>query len=145
MSVEEEGELRRLLLSSGYSTLMPESAIAKREDGRPLLGGLFMVEGRPGNFRLIFDKRPTICGEKPWRWLELHMGAIFSRIRLQDDEPLRGSGSDLDSFFNRLKQHPSALARAAFGRKVSPEEAAERGLITSESSRQAVAVCGMGD
>ena len=45
----DEAELRKLLVSSGYSKLLPESMVAKRDDGRPLLGGLFMVEDRLGN------------------------------------------------------------------------------------------------
>ena len=140
----DERELRRLLVKSGYATLLPQECIATRDDGRLLLGGLFMVEDRPGKHRLIFDKRQTNAGEIPLRWLALPMGAMFSRIRLSDDQLMRGSGSDLDSFFNRLRQHESALPRAGFGRQVSPEEAAELGFFFTGPSRMAVKVIGMG-
>ena len=62
VELEAETKLCDLLLKMCFSTLLPESHIATREDGRPLLGGLCMVEDRPGKHRLIFDQRPTSLG-----------------------------------------------------------------------------------
>ena len=144
VSHEVEDVLRDLLLERGYSILVPESMLARKDDGRLLLGGLFMVEDRPGKLRLIFDKRSTNFGEVPLKWFQLLMGSMFGRLRLSDSQLLRGSGYDLESFFNRLRQHPSALPRAAFGRRVLPEVARCFGLDVREPCRQVVAVCGMG-
>ena len=72
------------------------------------------------------------------------MGSVLGRIRLEPDEQLRGSGTDIDSFFNQLRQHESALPRSAVGRRVSAEEARERGVVTDEPRRQVVRVVGMG-
>ena len=72
------------------------------------------------------------------------MGIMITRLRLRDPQELRGSGTDLDSYFNRLKQHESAMARSAFGRRIAPSEARELGFEFTEWARQAVAVTGMG-
>ena len=72
------------------------------------------------------------------------MGFMFCYIQLKDDEELRGSGSDIDSFFIRLRQCPNSLARSAFGRRVSIEEAAALRFLFSEPSRQVVRVASMG-
>ena len=44
---KDEIDLRHLLLTTGFSILLPESDLAKTLSGRVLLGGLFMVEDRP--------------------------------------------------------------------------------------------------
>ena len=103
-----------------------------------------MVEDRPGKHRVMFDRRSANAGEVALPWLELLVGFMFCYIQLKDDEELRGSGSDLDSFFNRLRQCPNSLARSAFGRRVSIEEAAALGVLFSEPSRQVVRVDSMG-
>ena len=72
------------------------------------------------------------------------MGSMFARVRLNDKHELRGSGSDLESFFNQLAQHPTGLSRSAFGREVSIEEAQRFGFTFREASRMVVSVCGMG-
>ena len=141
---KDEIDLRHLLLTTGFSILLPESDLAKAPSGRVLLGGLFMVEDRPGKYRLIYDRRPANREEHSLPWLRLPMGSMIARIRLADAFELRGSGSDLDSYFNRLLQHESALSRSAFGRQVSPNEAAKYGYKFEGPSRQVVAVCGMG-
>ena len=93
------------------------------------MNGLFTVEDRPGRFRLIFDKRPSNAGERNLEWLSLPMGSMFARVRLDDASELRASGSYRDSYFNRLRQHPKALASSAFGRQSSAGEAARLGFL----------------
>ena len=67
-----------------------------------------MVEDRPGKFRFTFDRRPANHDELHLPWLRLPMGAMLIRLALGDDQEARGSGSDVDSYFNRLRQHPGA-------------------------------------
>ena len=139
-----ESKLRELLLERQFACLIPESQIATSHEGRLMLNGMFAVEDRPGKHRLIFDKRPTNSCELSLPWLRLPMGFLFCRVKLRDDEELRCSGSDLDSFFNRLRQNPAILGRAAFGRQVSIEEASRLGYPMEEASRMAVRIIGMG-
>lgn len=56
VAAEEEATLRKLLLDCGYTELWPESQIERREDGRLILGGCFLVEDRPGKYRLICER-----------------------------------------------------------------------------------------
>ena len=102
----EEEKLREELLRRGFSCLIPESQVATTHEGRLILNGMFQVEDRPGKHRLIFDKRPSNLCERSLPWLELPLGVLFCRIKLAEDEELRCSGSDLDSYFNRLQQAP---------------------------------------
>ena len=141
---QDEAGLRHLLLTRRFTELRPESAIARRSDGRILLGGLFQVMDRPGKFRLIYDARPSNAGEVKLNWLNLPLGFLFAAIRLKAAEEVRGSGADVESYFPQLAQHPSALSRSAVGRAVLPQEAAEYGYDFSEPSRQVVRVLGMG-
>ena len=141
---KDEHLLRSALLKRGFSCLVPESKLLTDTDGGVLLNGLFMVQDRPGKYRLIFDKRPTNYLESALKWLELQMGCMFGRVRLQDDEDIRASGTDLDSYFNRLLQHGSAIAGAGFGRRIDPKTAKSLGFETEEHCRQAVTITGMG-
>ena len=144
VAAEQESDLRDLLLTRRFTELWPESRLARRSDGRVLLGGLFQVTDRPGKYRLIYDARPSNAGERKLDWLRLPLGFLFARIRLMAWEEVRGSGADIESYFPQLAQHESAMGRSAVGRAVSPEVAALYGYEFSEPSRQVVRVLGMG-
>ena len=59
---------------------------------------------------------------------------------------MRGSGADLDSFSNQLREHFSALGRNATGRRVTGAAAAALGLDPRRCYRQVVVVVvGMGN
>ena len=144
VSPSDEKIIREELLRRQASVLIPESEVATMSDGRLLLNGFFSIEDRPGKHRLIFDKRPTNAGEQRIHWQKWPLGSMLRRIILHNGWGIRGSGIDLDSFFNRLKNDVSALPRSAFGRRIPGEEVTDYGGIPGVTYRQALAIVGMG-
>jgi hypothetical protein len=139
-----EVPLRNLLFQIGYSAPVLEKHLDKYADGAPMLGGLFEVMDKPGKFRLIFDRRPCNLFEKRVKCRAIPMGWQCTRLIIRPHEGARGSGSDLDSYFNRLKNHESGLSRAGFGRVFDGKEIPEWNGIPGERYRQAIQVVAMG-
>ena len=104
------------LFESGTAIPFPVEHLAKRPNGSLLTSGLLCVKHTADTDRLIFDRRPRNAGEKRLNWARLPIGSQLSRIVLNPFHSLQGSGDDLQTFFPRLQQHPSALKRNAFGR-----------------------------
>ena len=137
-----ERELRSRLLASRMAVLIPEGAVAKREDGRLLLNGCFGV-AHPKGMRAIFDCRPANHGERRMRWMSLPCGPMLVNCRLRAHEALRGSGDDLSNWFYQLSECSDLVSRRAFGRSVSSEESAALGY-PAVPHRMALRVLGMG-
>lgn len=146
VSKAEEKKLRRLLLSRNWARLLPESKLARRKGGRRILNGVFLVEGRPGKYRLIVDSRPgNFCFHSLAPvLLRLPIGTMFTLLILRPHEHIRGSGTDLDAFLHRLGQHEDVFSYYAFGRRIDASEARELGAILDEPHRLVVAVMAMG-
>eukprot|EP00972_Heterocapsa_arctica_P038447 5663089-Heterocapsa_arctica.AAC.1 len=70
----DEVEFVRKLLAHGMGKLVPEEAIPRGMDARPLVGGWFCVDHRKGRLRLIFDRRPQNDTEFELGWIELPSG-----------------------------------------------------------------------
>ena len=58
-----EVRTRELMLSLGMAVLIEEDAVARRTDGRLLLGGMFRVAHKELSDRLIFDRSPQNANE----------------------------------------------------------------------------------
>ncbi len=85
-------DVRSVLLKSGMAKVVRKSLIAKSQDGRTLIGGLFSVLHKLLLDRLIFDRRLQNACEFRLRWARLLLGAMFVRIILKRGFHLRGSG-----------------------------------------------------
>lgn len=140
----EEEAVRELLFSCGYSEPSRESDITRTPDGKLIVGGLFVVEDRPGKYRLIYDGRgPNLCCKRV-HWMSLPLGSMFERIYIPLRWHLRGSGTDLDSYFNRLAQHETGSKMMAFGRRFDGSDALHWQCKRGETYRQQVCVVSMG-
>ena len=143
--VQEETPLLRRLLAAKMITLLPESVLPCRQDGRMLLGGLFSVRKNEKEDRLIFDRRPENATMDRLDWARLPAGACFCRLLLADNEILRGSGDDLRNYYYTLALPPDWVRFNGFGRRVARELVAEAGLDPTVPHRACLRVLGMGD
>ena len=89
-------------------------------DGKPLVAGFFPVDHSDKWDRLILDRRPQISRERRLSWLQLPLGALFTRVHLHRQQTIRASGYDLATYFSHFKEHSSglpfqAVARAFYG------------------------------
>ena len=140
-----EVRIRELMLSHGMAVLIQEDTVARRTDGRLLLGGMFCVAHKELPDRLIFDRRPQNASEARCPWAGLPMGPMLGKLRLRSHEGLRGSGDDLRTYFYQLRRHGSGLARNAFGRRIPGTDVTEYGGQPCKSYRPALWAVGMGD
>ncbi len=124
-------------------TLLPESQIARRPNGRLLLNGCFAVWHEHGQ-RAIFDCRPSNPGEERLRFTVLPNGCILASLRLGRQEGLRGSGDDLSNWFYQMKESPELWGRRAFGRQITGETAEAFGSSADGKLRMVLTVLGMG-
>jgi hypothetical protein len=143
VSPAEQRILRRRLMSAKMTLWLPESEIARREDGRLLLNGCFAVPHRKGQ-RAIFYGRPANAGEARLRWATLPNGPMLCDITLKRDEVLRASGDDLENYFYQWAEAESAIPRRAFGRRITGAEAVALGGQPGVHYRLALRVLGMG-
>ncbi len=141
----QEPALRRKLLRSRMCVLVPEHLVARRPDGRPLVGGLFCVSHKELLDRLICDRRPINWEEVRLGWARLPHGCQFCRVILHPDEHLRGSGDDLRTYFYQLQQLEELIPRNCVGRVFSGEGYEEFGGVASERYYLGFRVIGMGD
>ncbi len=80
---------RDWLVKTGMAVVTPESRLASKSDGRPLLNGCFALHHRKGQ-RDIFDARLANCGELRLPWTALPRGPVFVWARLMRTEALGG-------------------------------------------------------
>ena len=64
---------------------------------------------------MIFDRTPQNDGELRLGWVALPLGAQMCRLVIPRGFGIRGSGDDLRSYFNQLKNLEEAVPRSAFG------------------------------
>ena len=139
-SPQEEIKLRRKMFECGMGVLVLEAELPLNEQGRPLLAGAFMVDGK----RLIFDKRPTNFDERRFFWAHLPLGCQLVRLVLANGFGIRGSGDDLKAMFYQLLEHPGLLSRYAFGRRVTGDEAGSMNGVSNVDYRMCLNVIAMG-
>jgi hypothetical protein len=135
----------RKLLAHGMGKLMPEEAIPRGKDARPLVGGWFCVDHRKGRLRLIFDRRPQNDTEFELGWIELPSGPQMTRLILKPSETIRGSGDDLECWFYQLAHEPVWHDRNATGRRLRGADFSDYGGVAGEAYRFVLTVVGMGD
>ena len=140
----EDEAVENFLLQCGYAVPVPEAVIPRLPDGTLLRGGLFMIQDRPGKWRLLYDGRPPNDPVRSLDWLSLPQGKQLDQLIVPLGSDATGSGVDLDSYFNRLAQSESGLVRAAFGRSLPAEQLRALGLPTNIPHRLCVAVMAMG-
>ena len=78
--------------------------VACKDDGRPLLAGLFAVPHKASVARLIFDRRLQNLEEKRLGWARLPQGCQLCRLLVHKDESVRGSGDYLRTYLYNLAQ-----------------------------------------
>lgn len=145
VSKEEETGLMKRLLETGMVTLVPEDVIPRDRRGRILVGGLFSVGKNDSEDRLIFDRRPQNATMGKLTWAHLPAGACYSRMLLDDNQFLRGSGDDLRNYYYALKLPSNWVKHNAVGRRVAPELVQYFGFNPAVPHRACFRVLGMGD
>lgn len=145
VSKEEESGLIERLLRSKMVTLIPESSLPRRNDGRLMTGGFFCVKKNSEEDRLIFDRRPENATMRRLHWAELPSAACLTRMRLKDNEFLRGSGDDLRNYYCASSLPPGWERFNSVGRRVDPKLVKAWGGDLSIPHRAAMRVLGMGD
>ena len=141
----EEKNVAAKLLATGMAVLVPESKLPRREDGRLLTGGLFGVSKNSSEDRLIYDRRPENSTMPRLDWASLPSGACYTRMLLQPNEYLRGSGDDLRNYYYALKLPENWIKYNSVGRRVDKSLVATYGGDPSIPYRLCFRVLGMGD
>ena len=142
---QEEIGLMRKLLKHKMVVLVRECDLPKDSSGRLLNSGLFCVPKNEVEDRLILDRRPQNATMNRLSWAKLPAGACFSRLLLQPDEYLRGSGDDLRHFYYSLELPSNWIRYNSVGRIVDPILVREFGYDTAYRYRACFRVLGMGD
>ena len=141
----EEKNVAAKLLATGVAVLVPESELPRRGDGRLLTGGLFGVSKNSSEDRLIYDRRPENSTMPRLDWASLPSGACYTRMLLQPNEYLRGSGDDLRNYYYALKLPENWIKYNSVGRRVDKSLVATYGGDPSIPYRLCFRVLGMGD
>ena len=141
----EEKNVAAKLLATGMAVLVPESELPRRGDGRLLTGGLFGVSKNSSEDRLIHDRRPENSTMPRLDWASLPSGACYTRMLLQPNEYLRGSGDDLRNYYYALKLPENWIKYNSVGRRVDKSLVATYGGDPSIPYRLCFRVLGMGD
>ena len=141
----EENKLMRRLLESNMVKLIPEACLPRTESGSLLIGGFFCVAKNDQEDRLIYDRRPENRTMRRLDWAKLPSGACFTRLLLQPEEFLRGSGDDLRTFYFSLALPENWIPYNAVGRRVDPAIVKLWGGDPKIPYRAAMKVLGMGD
>ncbi len=142
---EEEAGLVRKLLAHGMVRLLPECELPHDKHGKLLCGGFFCVPKNTSEDRLIFDRRPENSTMERIVWAKLPAGACFTRMLLEPNQYLRGSGDDLRNFYYTLKLPESWVKYNSVGRRVDARVVQEAGGDPSIPYRMCLRVLGMGD
>ena len=141
----EERDVAAMLLETDMAVIIPEKLLPRRADGELLVGGLFAVAKNDSEDRLIFDRRPENATMARLDWASLPSGACYTRMLLQPDEFLRGSGDDLRNYYYALKLPDNWLEFNSVGRRVHKDLVAKYGGDPKEPHRLCFRVLGMGD
>ena len=83
-------------------SFVAEAELPRDLSGKLRLGGLFAVQKKEAEDRLIFDRRPENAAMRKLDWATLPNGACFCRMLLEDNEYLRGSSLNLHLPSSRL-------------------------------------------
>ena len=110
-----------------------------------MLGGLFAVGKNSAEDRLIFDRRPENATMEKLHWADLPSGACYTRMTLQPNQYLRGSGEDLRNFYYNLELPSGWVRYNGFGRRLPRDILIEEGLDPCEDYRLCFRALGMGD
>ena len=70
----DEDSVEDFLLARNFCELIPDDLVPRSTSGTVILGGIFLIEDRPGKWRLIFDGRRPNSGLRVVRWLKLLKG-----------------------------------------------------------------------
>ena len=142
---EEEDALARKLVAHNMAIPVREDLLPRDRDGRLLVGGLFSVAKNELEDRLIFDRRPENATMERLEWARLPSGACFTRMMLEEDEYLRGSGDDLRNYYYTPRLPEDWIKHNAVGRRLSQSLSKELGLPEGVHHRLCFRVLGMGD
>lgn len=145
VSADDEARLVKKLVDHGMVRLLPESELPRDNQGHLLCGGFFAVPKNEVEDRLIFDRRPENSTMHRITWAKLPSGACFTRMLLEPNEYLRGSGDDLRNFFYTLKLPDNWVRFNSVGRRVDPSVVQQCGGDTTIPHRMCMRVLGMGD
>lgn len=103
VAASEESKLVRRLLKANMIDIIPEADLPRTKKGKILMGGLFGVPKNEAEDRLIFDRRPENSTMDRLQWSSLPSGVCFTRMLLESNQYVRGSGEDLRNFYYMLK------------------------------------------
>lgn len=142
---DEEAGLVMKLVAHGMVRLLPESELPKDQHGHLLCGGFFAVPKNEVEDRLIFDRRPENSTMNRITWARLPSGACFTRMLLEPNEYVRGSGDDLRNFYYALKLPDNWIRFNSVGRRVCPRVVQQCGGNPDIPYRMCLRVLGMGD
>lgn len=140
-----EVPMRRKLLEAGMATIVPESQVSRRADGRRLVGGLCGVGHKVHSDRLIFYRRPQNFFDRPLRWAHLPLGVMLCNLIVGFGEAAAASGDDLRTCFYALANTQDAVLFNAFGRCFGGGAWEKYGGARGVRSLLAMTVIGMGD
>lgn len=141
----EEAGVARRLLQSKMVVPVKASELPRDRAGRLMLGGLFAVGKNSAEDRLIFDRRPENATMEKLHWADLPSGACYTRMTLQPNQYLRGSGEDLRNFYYNLELPSGWVRYNGFGRRLPRDILIEEGLDPCEDYRLCFRALGMGD
>ncbi|CAE7427492.1 unnamed protein product, partial [Symbiodinium sp. KB8] len=141
----QEAALATRLLSTRMAVLVEESELPRTSTGELLTGGLFCVGKNEAEDRLIYDRRPENSTMPRLGWERLPSGACYTRLLLEENQFLRGSGDDLRNFYYMLRLPPGWVRFNSVGRRVAPEVVRAFGGDPRRSYRLCFRVLGMGD
>ncbi|CAE7669804.1 osm1 [Symbiodinium sp. CCMP2592] len=142
---EEEPALARRMLETGMAALVPEADLPRDQCGKLLGGGLFCVAKNQQEDRLIYDRRPENATMPRLRWATLPSGACFTRLLLEPNQYLRGSGDDLRNYYYSLRLPEGWVRYNSVGRRVHPDVVRDHGGDPAVDYRLCFRVLGMGD
>ncbi len=141
----EEAGLVRKLLAHNMVELIPEDDLPRDSNNQLLTGGFFCVRKSEKEDRLIYDRRPENATMERLNWSKLPAGACLTRLLLEPDEFLRGSGDDLRTYYYSLALPKNWVRFNSVGRRVDPKIVEEFGGVPGRPYRVAMKVLGMGD
>lgn len=145
VAASEESKLVRRLLKANMIDIIPEADLPRTKKGKILMGGLFGVPKNEAEDRLIFDRRPENSTMDRLQWSSLPSGVCFTRMLLESNQYVRGSGEDLRNFYYMLKLPDNFVKHNVVGRRIPREVLQEHGFNPLIPHRMCFKVLGMGD
>ena len=145
VAASEESKLVRRLLKANMIDIIPEADLPRTKKGKILMGGLFGVPKNEAEDRLIFDRRPENSTMDRLQWSSLPSGVCFTRMLLEKNQYVRGSGEDLRNFYYMLKLPENFVKHNVVGRRIPREVLQEHGFNPMIPHRMCFKVLGMGD